>query len=141
MFIIIKKIRCSLIYNLPYLFVIRINFKGHLKGIENDLRRIVNTNLWRVEPRLYRPCSKICHARDRYYCFKHFVELFVDSYVLPLLFVYKISERLSGVFHRSLYIHRFGRSRWRKRVLLQRLGFLILGSVQTTRQTAAFCYL
>src|SRR6266699_5657927 len=137
-FIITKRARCSLIYSLFYLFVMRISFRGHLKGAENNLQRIVNIDSWYIELRSCRPCSKIYYARDRCYCLEHFVEPFVDSYILPLLFVYKIGERLNGVFHRSLYIHRFGRSRWRRGVLLQRLGFLMLGSVQMTRQTVIF---
>src|SRR6266699_7233965 len=112
--IIAKGTRCFLTYSLFHLFVVRIGFKGYLKGAGNDLRRIVNVDLWCVEPRLYRPCSKICYTRDRCYCFEHFVEPFVDSYVLPLLFVYKIGERLNGIFHRSLYIYRFKKSKWRK---------------------------
>ncbi len=127
--IIAKGTRCFLTYSLPHLFVIRIGSRGHLKRTGNDLRQIVNADSWSVEPRSYRPCSKICYTRDRCYCFKHLVEPFVDSYVLPLLFVYEIGEKLNNIFHRSLYIHRFGRSRWRKGVLLQRLSFLILGSV------------
>ena len=129
MSIIIKGMYCSLIYNLFYLFVLKIGSKGYLKRMGNDLQRIVNINLQRVEPRLYRPCSKICYIRDRYYCPEYFVELFVDSYVLFLLFVYKINKKLNDIFHRSLYIHRFGRSRWRKGVFLQRLGFFMFGSV------------
>src|SRR6266566_8068581 len=102
---ITKGARCSLIYNLPYLFVLKIGSKGHLRGTENDLRRIVNINLWRIEPRSYRPYSKIYYTRDRYYCPKHFVEPFVDSYVLSFLLVYKIGERLNDIFYRSLHIH------------------------------------
>ena len=138
---ITKETRCSLIYNFLHLFVVKIGFKGHLRRIKNNLQQIINTDLWHIEPRSYRLCSKIYHTRDRCYYLKHLVELFVDSYVLPLLLVYKIDKRLNDVFYRSLHIHRFGRSKWQKRVLLQRLGFLILGNVQTTRQTTAFYYL
>ncbi len=109
--IIAKGICCSLIYGFSYLFVVRIGSRGHLRGTENNLWRIVNVDSWYIELRSYRPCSKIYYVQDRCYCFEHFVELFVDSYVLFFLFVYKIGERLSGVFHCSLYIHRFGRSR------------------------------
>src|SRR6266699_6527101 len=130
--------RCSLTYGLLHLFVVRIGSRGHLRGAGNDLRRLVNADLWRVEPRSCRPCSRICHARDCCYCLEHFVEPLVDSYVLPLLLIYEIGKRLNSVFYRSLHIHRFGRSRWRRGVFLQRLGFLMLGSVQTTRQTTAF---
>ncbi len=107
--IITKGICCSLTYSFLHLFVVRISFKGYLKRTGNDLRRIVNADLWRVEPRSCRPCSRIYYIRDRCYCFEHFVELFVDSYVLFFLLIYKISERLNGVFYRSLYIHRFKR--------------------------------
>ncbi len=120
---------CSLIYSFLYLFVVRIGSRGHLRGAGNDLQQIVNIDSWRIEPRSCQPCSKICYIRDRCYCFEYFVELFVDSCVLLLLLVYKISERLSGIFHRFLYIHRFGRSRWRRGVLLQRLSFFMFGNV------------
>ena len=102
---------CSLIYGLLHLFVLKIGSKGHLKGTENDLRRIVNINSWYIEPRLYRPCSKIYYTRDRYYYPEHLVEPFVDSYVLSFLLVYKIGERLNDIFYRSLHIHRFERSK------------------------------
>ena len=108
-FTIAKGTRCSLTHSFFYLFVVRICFKGHLKGAGNNLRRIVNVDSWYVEPRSYRPCSRICYVQDRCYCFEYFVKPFVNSYVLFFLFVYEIDERLSGVFYCFLYIHRFGR--------------------------------
>jgi len=56
---IIRGVRCSLIYGLFYLFVVRISSRGYLKGAGNNLRRIVNINSWYIEPRSCRPCSKI----------------------------------------------------------------------------------
>ncbi len=109
---------CSLTYNFPHLFVVKISSKGHLKGTENDLQRIVNIDSWHIEPRSYRLCSKICYIWNRCYCFEHLVELFVNSYVLPLLFVYEINEKLNDIFYRSLHIYRFGKSKWWKGVFL-----------------------
>src|SRR6266566_9130541 len=100
-FIIARGTRCSLTYGLPHLFVVRIGSRGHLRGAGNDLRRIVNVDSWRVEPRSCRPCSRICYARDRCYCLEHLVEPFVDSYILPLLLVYEIDEKLNSIFHCS----------------------------------------
>ncbi len=127
--IIVKGVCCFLIYSLFHLFVVKIGSKGYLKGAGNDLRRIVNINSWYVEPRSYRPCSRIYYVRDRCYYLEHFVEPFVDLYILPLLLVYKIGEKLNGIFHRSLYIYKFGKSKWRRGVFLQKLGFFIFGNV------------
>jgi len=138
---VIKKTRCSLINGFIYLFVVRIDSKGYLKKAENDSRRIVNIDLWRVKPRSYRSYSKIYYTRDRCYYFKYFVEPFINSYVLFLLLIYKISEKLNGIFHYSLYIHTFKRFKWRGGVFLQRLSFLMFGNIQTARQTVICCYL
>ncbi len=138
---ITKEAYYSLTYNLLHLFVIRISFRGHLRRAGNDLRRIVNINSWHIEPKSCQPCSRIYYTRDRCYCFEHVVEPLVDSYILSLLLVYKIGEKLSDVFYCFLYIHKFKRFRWRRGVLLQKLSFLILGNVQTICQTAAFYYL
>src|SRR6266566_2851383 len=102
-FTIVKRTYYSLIYSFFHLFVIKIDSRGYLKKMGNNLRRIVNTDSWHIEPRLCRPCSRICYTRDRCYYFKYFVEPFVNSYVLFLLLIYKIGERLNDIFHCFLY--------------------------------------